>query len=58
VAHLLDKEKLAIEPSGAISVAALLRHLRGRLTGRNIVAVLTGGNVELARLMEMVRSSG
>ncbi len=58
VAHLLDKEKLAIEPSGAISVAALLRHLRGKLTGRNIVAVLTGGNVELARLMEMVRSSG
>ena len=55
---MLDKEKLAVEPSGAISVAALLRHLRGKVSGCNIVAVLTGGNVELARLMEMVRSSG
>ncbi|MGH9578413.1 MAG: pyridoxal-phosphate dependent enzyme, partial [Terriglobales bacterium] len=58
VAHLLDKEKLAIEPSGAVGVAALLRHLRGKLFNRNIVAVLTGGNVELARLVEMVRGSG
>ncbi len=58
VAHLLDKEKLVIEPSGAVSVAALRRHLRGKLFNRNIVAVLTGGNVELARLMEMVRGSG
>ncbi|HXE74264.1 MAG TPA: threonine/serine dehydratase [Candidatus Xenobia bacterium] len=58
VAHLLDKEKLVIEPSGAVSVAALLRHLKGKLYGRNIVAVLTGGNVELGRLLEMARSSG
>ncbi len=57
VAHLLDKEKLAIEPSGAVSVAALLRHLRGSLFNRNIVAVLTGGNVELSRLLEMASGS-
>lgn len=56
VVHLLDREKLVIEPSGAVGVAALLRHLSGQKPGRKIVVVLTGGNVELGRLAEMVRA--
>ncbi len=38
--------KLVVEPSGAVGVAAVLAH-RGRFAGRSVVAVLTGGNVDL-----------
>jgi threonine dehydratase len=42
--HLLDRSKLVAEPSGAITVAALLE---GRVTPRGeTVAILSGGNVE------------
>jgi threonine dehydratase len=54
VVHLLDQEKLVIEPSGAVSVAALLRHLAGKIQDQKVVALLTGGNVEPIRLAKMV----
>ncbi|MBI2955879.1 MAG: threonine/serine dehydratase [Acidobacteria bacterium] len=54
VAHLLEHDKLVIEPSGAVGVAALLRHLRPRVRGQKVVVVLTGGNVEPARLVELL----
>lgn len=57
VVHLLDREKLVIEPSGAVGVAALLRHLSGQSPRRKVVVVLTGGNVELGRLADMVRTA-
>lgn len=41
--------KLVVEPSGAVAVAAILAH-RDRFTDRRVVAVLTGGNVDLTRL--------
>ena len=42
--HLLDRAKLVAEPSGAITVAALLD---GRITPRGeTVAILSGGNIE------------
>jgi len=42
--HLLDRAKLVAEPSGAITVAALLD---GRVTPRgSTVAILSGGNIE------------
>lgn len=56
VAHLFEMEKLVIEPSGAVSVAALLRYLAGAPPRRKVVCVLTGGNVERARLLEMTAS--
>jgi len=56
VAHLFEQEKLVIEPSGAVGVAALLRYLRGTKPSRRVVCVLTGGNVERGRLVEMVGS--
>jgi threonine dehydratase len=43
---LLERAKLFVEPSGAATVAALLRH-KDRFAGRRIVAVLSGGNAEL-----------
>lgn len=56
VVHLLEQEKLVVEPSGAVGVAALLRHLAGKVRGRKVVVVLTGGNVEPARLAKMVQA--
>ena len=49
---LLDRMKLVAEPSGAITIAALLEGkvpLRG-----NTVAVLSGGNIEWAGLLEIL----
>lgn len=41
--------KLVVEPSGAVGVAAVLAHAE-RFAGRRVVAVLTGGNVDLRNL--------
>jgi len=41
--------KLVVEPSGAVGVAAILAH-RARFAGQRVVAVLTGGNVDLRNL--------
>jgi threonine dehydratase len=49
---LLDRMKIVAEPSGAITVAAL-RHGLVRPTGKT-VAVLSGGNIEWAGLMELL----
>ena len=49
---LLDRMKLVAEPSGAITVAALLE---GKVTPRgNTVAVLSGGNIEWEGLLEIL----
>jgi threonine dehydratase len=49
---LLDRMKLVVEPSGAITVAALLE---GRFTPRGpTVAVLSGGNIEWDGLRELL----
>ena len=49
---LLDRSKLVSEPSGAITVAALLGVVPG-LTGP-VVAVLSGGNIEWPGLLELL----
>lgn len=59
VRHLLDRQKLVAEPSGAITVAALLTGVV-RPTGAT-VAVLSGGNVEwegLRALLDGAASNG
>jgi threonine dehydratase len=52
VLFLLENNKLLVEPSGAVGVAALLT---GKLsgTGQKAVAVLSGGNISLDALQEM-----
>jgi threonine dehydratase len=50
--HLLDRAKLVTEPSGAITVAALLAGVV-RPRGET-VAVLSGGNVEWPGLMQLL----
>ena len=51
---LLDRMKLIAEPSGAITVAALLAGLVTARDGRPIVAVLSGGNIEWDGLQELL----
>lgn len=51
---LLERTKLVVEPAGAAGLAALLA---GRLpipAGANVVLVLSGGNVELDRLADLI----
>ena len=52
--HLLDRAKLVTEPSGAITVAALLE---GRVTARGeTVAILSGGNIEWPGLLALLNA--
>jgi len=51
---LLDRMKLVAEPSGAITIAALLGGLVRPTAGRPVVAVLSGGNIEWDGLQELL----
>jgi threonine dehydratase len=52
--HLIDRAKLVAEPSGAITVAALLE---GRVTLRGeTVAILSGGNIEWPGLVALLHA--
>jgi threonine dehydratase len=51
---LLDRMKLVAEPSGAITIAALLEGLVRPTDDRPIVAVLSGGNIEWPGLQELL----
>ena len=46
---LLERAKLLVEPSGAVSVAALMSG-KVNIRNKNVVAVLSGGNLDLDRL--------
>ena len=52
-AHLITRRKLVVEYSGAATVAALMS---GRVTapGRNVCAVLSGGNLDTSLLGEIL----
>ena len=49
----LQELKVVTEPSGAVALAALMSFSE-RFIGRNVVVVLTGGNVELDKLARLV----
>jgi len=51
---LLDRLKLVAEPSGAITIAALMQGLVRPTDKRPIVAVLSGGNIEWSGLLELL----
>jgi threonine dehydratase len=48
---LFDRMKLVVEPSGAVGIAALLN---GRLSGKAVGVVISGGNVGVQRFAELV----
>jgi threonine dehydratase len=51
---ILDRLKLVAEPSGAITIAALMQGLVRPADNRPVVAVLSGGNVEWSGLQELL----
>jgi len=50
--NLYDTCNLVVEGAGAVGIAALLNR-RVNLTGKQVVAVLSGGNVELSTLVSL-----
>jgi threonine dehydratase len=54
MALLYSDVKLAPEPAGAASTAALLGPLRDRLAGKRVGAIVCGGNVDIATFAECV----
>lgn len=51
---LLGRAKLLVEPAGAAAVAALLTGKTAVPPGANTVAILSGGNIDLDRLKELI----
>jgi threonine dehydratase len=48
---LAERTKLVVEPSGAVGIAALLRHAE-RFSGQRVGVILSGGNIELSRFAD------
>ncbi len=53
---LWERMKLIVEPSGAVSLAGLLK-LRGRLRSKRTGVLISGGNVDLTRFFEQYATS-
>ena len=54
ILYLLEREKTVVEGAGAVGVAALMNR-KVRLEGRRVVAVISGGNIDvnvIARVIE------
>ena len=51
---LLERTKVLSEPAGAASLAALLSGQTGLRGGESVICVLSGGNVDGARLAELL----
>jgi threonine dehydratase len=57
--HLvLERMKIVIEPSSAVGVAAVLGPLRSRSELKRVGVILCGGNIDLIRLPDLIRSTG
>src|SRR5664280_2308867 len=52
--RMMSEMRLVAEPSGAVTFAAYLFHEAKLPRGRNVVAILSGGNVEPALLAEIM----
>jgi threonine dehydratase len=57
MAFILERTKLLVEPAGAAGVAALLAG-RIPLAAGPVVAILSGGNVDLDHLADLLTSPG
>jgi threonine dehydratase len=49
VVFLLERAKLLVEPSGAVSVAALMMN-KAKIKNKKVVSILSGGNIDLDKL--------
>lgn len=53
IIELASREKLIVEPSGAISVAAYMKNSE-QFEGKNIAIILTGGNLDISLLYNIL----
>lgn len=51
---LLERQKVLAEGAGAVAVAALLARKVGDLRGRNVCAVVSGGNIDVTTLGKVI----
>jgi threonine dehydratase len=51
---LLERTKLVVEPSGAAAVAAVINRKLPELAGKRVVCVLSGGNIDVSIIHEVV----
>ncbi len=54
ILYLLEKQKLVVEGAGAVGVAALLHKKLEEYKGKNIVLVLSGGNMDVTLLSVII----
>ncbi len=54
ILYLLEKQKLVVEGAGAVGVAALLHKKLEAYKGKNIVLVLSGGNMDVTLLSVII----
>jgi threonine dehydratase len=54
---MLERMKILVEPSG-VAAAAAVRHRKADFSGKRVGVVLSGGNVDLAKLAEYIGSRG
>ncbi|CAG9565541.1 unnamed protein product [Danaus chrysippus] len=52
--NLLEREKIIVEAAAATPIAAIMAGKVPELRGKNVVCVLTGGNIKLSRLPHIV----
>lgn len=55
ILYLLEREKTVAEGAGAVAVAALMNHRIQGLAGKQVVAIVSGGNIDVnlvARIIE------
>ncbi|MGI6225079.1 MAG: threonine ammonia-lyase [Peptococcales bacterium] len=50
---VMERMKLVIEPSGAVSIAAMLKEAN---KGLNLVGIISGGNLDIMEIPEILRS--
>lgn len=51
---LLERVKVLAEPAGAAALAALLTRVAQPAPGRPVVAIVSGGNIDAARLAQLL----
>jgi len=51
--HLLQRAKIVVEPSGSVTLAAAIAN-KQRFQGKNVVTLISGGNVNLSLLTQVI----
>ena len=55
ILHLIEKQKLIAEGAGAVSVAAVMFNKIPDIKGKNVVCVVSGGNIDVTILSRVIK---